>query len=96
MFGVIKKIFNFAGKRKKLLVESMIVAFIGAVFSALQVVAMMFSLDYILSGQISKIWFIFSIMLLSIIGRAACSYYATNAQTENRIFYGGRKAYPHR
>lgn len=54
MFGVLKKIFAFAGKREKLLVKSMIVAFVGAVFSALQVVAMMFSLDYIVSGQISK------------------------------------------
>ena len=86
MFGVLKKIFAFAGKRKKLLVKSMIVAFVGAVFSALQVVAMMFSLDYIVSGQISKIWFVFSIMLVSIIGRAACSYYSTNAQTETGYF----------
>ena len=52
MFGVLKKIFAFAGKREKLLVKSMIVAFVGAVFSALQVVAMMFSLDYIVSGQL--------------------------------------------
>ena len=91
MFGVLKKIFAFAGKREKLLVKSMIVAFVGAVFSALQVVAMMFSLDYIVSGQISKIWFVFSIMLVSIIGRAACSYYSTNAQTETGYFMVAEK-----
>lgn len=91
MFGVLKKIFAFAGKRKKLLVKSMIVAFVGAVFSALQVVAMMFSLDYIVSGQISKIWFVLSIMLVSIIGRAACSYYSTNAQTETGYFMVAEK-----
>lgn len=91
MFGVLKKIFSFAGKRKKLLVKSMIVAFVGAVFSALQVVAMMFSLDYIVSGQISKIWFVLSIMLVSIIGRAACSYYSTNAQTETGYFMVAEK-----
>ena len=91
MFGVLKKIFAFAGKRKKLLVKSMIVAFVGAVFSALQVVAMMFSLDYIVAGQISKIWFVFSIMLVSIIGRAACSYYSTNAQTETGYFMVAEK-----
>lgn len=91
MFGVLKKIFKFAGKRKILLVKSMIVAFVGAVFSALQVVAMMFSLDYIVSGQISKIWFVFSIMLVSIVGRAACSYYSTNAQTETGYFMVAEK-----
>ena len=91
MFGVLKKFFAFAGKRKKLLVKSMIVAFVGAVFSALQVVAMMFSLDYIVAGQISKIWFVFSIMLVSIIGRAACSYYSTNAQTETGYFMVAEK-----
>ena len=91
MFGVLKKIFAFAGKRKKLLVKSMIVAVVGAVFSALQVVAMMFSLDYIVAGQISKIWFVFSIMLVSIIGRAACSYYSTNAQTETGYFMVAEK-----
>lgn len=91
MFGVLKKIFAFAGKRKKLLVKSMIVAFVGAVFSALQVVAMMFSLDYIVSGQISKICFVLSIMLVSIIGRAACSYYSTNAQTETGYFMVAEK-----
>ena len=58
MFGVIKKIFSFAGKRKKLLVKSMIVAFIGAVFSALQVVAMMFSLDYIFKNDSSYLLYI--------------------------------------
>ena len=91
MFGVLKRFLLFAGKRKKLLVKSMIVAFVGAVFSALQVVAMMFSLDYIVAGQISKIWFVFSIMLVSIIGRAACSYYSTNAQTETGYFMVAEK-----
>ena len=45
MIRVIKKIFAFSGKRKGLLIRSIFISFIGAVFSALQFLALMVVLD---------------------------------------------------
>ena len=41
MFSVLKKISDFAGTRRGLLKKSMAVAFLGAVFAALQFAALM-------------------------------------------------------
>ena len=49
MFGVLKKIFAFAGSRKSLLIRSMLVAFLGAVFSAVQFGALLLTLDVLVS-----------------------------------------------
>ena len=45
MFSVLKKISDFAGTRRGLLKKSMAVAFLGAVFAALQFAALMLTLD---------------------------------------------------
>lgn len=101
MFGVLKKIFAFAGSRKKLLIKAMIIAFLGALFSALQVVAIVLTLDCILLGKVDSIWLILLIMLISIAGHAFCSYHSINLETETgycmvaekRIHIGNRLRY---
>lgn len=101
MFGVLKKIFAFAGSRKKLLIKAMIIAFLGALFSALQVVAIVLTLDCILLGKVDSIWLILLIMLISIAGHAFCSYHSINLETETgycmvaekRIHIGNRLHY---
>ena len=47
MFGILKEIFAFAGKKRGLLTKAMLVSFIGAFFAALQFPALMLTLDIV-------------------------------------------------
>lgn len=51
MFGILKEIFAFSGEKRKLLTKSMIVSFVGAVFAALQFLALMMTLDIIVGEK---------------------------------------------
>ena len=82
MFGILKKIFDFAGSRRGLLIKSMLVAFAGAVFSAAQFVALMLTLDMVVSAELGNLWIVLTIMLISVAGKILCSYCATNMETE--------------
>lgn len=95
MFGIIKKIYDFAGSRRKLLKQSIAVAFLGAIFAALQFGALALTLEMLLpaAGTVAmvRIWPVLGIMLISIAGRAACSYWSTNAETETGFFMVAEK-----
>lgn len=103
MYGVLKKIFAFSGSRRGLLKRSMAVAFVGAVFSALQFGALMVVLEAMLADDRGgrTAWVALGIMLLSIAGRAAASYVSNLQQTktgyfmvaEKRIHIGDRLRY---
>lgn len=69
----------------------MIVSFIGAVFGALQFLALMMTLDIIVGGKEAHILPVFAVMLISMLGRQACFYYATNAETETGYFMAAEK-----
>ncbi len=86
MFGILKKIFGFAGSRRKLLIKAMAVAFMGAVFASMQFGALMLSLDMILGQRNTALPPVVGIMLVSILGRMACFYYSTNGETETGYF----------
>lgn len=91
MFSVLKKISDFAGTRRGLLKKSMAVAFLGAVFAALQFAALMLTLDILVGGAALRIWPVIAVMVVSVIGRAACSYWSTNAETETGYFMVAEK-----
>ena len=91
MFSVLKKISDLAGARRGLLKKSMAVAFLGAVFAALQFAALMLTLDILVGGATLRIWPIIGVMVVSVIGRAACSYWSTNAETETGYFMVAEK-----
>lgn len=91
MFGVLKKIFLFAGSRRKLLTESMLVAFLGAVFSALQFMALLLTLDMVVEGTLGRLWPVIAILLVSVVGKTICSYYSTNMETETGYFMVAEK-----
>ena len=103
MYRAFKKIIDFAGVYKSLLLKSMAVSYVGAIFAAMQFWALMLVLDAVLAGQrnIKTAWMAAGIMLIAIAGRAACAYYSTNAQTrtgygmvaEKRIHIGDRLRY---
>ena len=91
MFSVLKKISDFAGPRRGLLKKSMAVAFLGAVFAALQFAALMLTLDILVGGADLRIWPVIGVMVVSVVGRAACSYWSTNAETETGYFMVAEK-----
>lgn len=91
MFGVLKKIYTFAGSRRKLLTRSMLVAFVGAVFTALQFIALMLTLEQIVSGAMGSLWSVIGIMVISVVGRMVCSYRSTNMETETGYFMVAEK-----
>ena len=49
MLQIIKKIFNFAGKKRELLKKAVLTAFVGAIFGALQFAALMIVLDAVIA-----------------------------------------------
>ena len=91
MFSVLKKISDFAGTRRGLLKKSMAVAFLGAVLAALQFAALMLTLDILVGGADLRIWPVIGVMVVSVVGRAACSYWSTNAETETGYFMVAEK-----
>lgn len=91
MFGVLKKIFSFAGSRRKQLTKSMLVAFAGALFAALQFLALLLALDMVIAGTRERLWQVIVIMAVSVIGRLVCSYHSTNMETEVGYFMVAEK-----
>ncbi len=91
MFGILKKIYQFAGKRRGLLLKSMAVAFVGAFFSALQFLALMLALDMVVSGMMRGIGTVVAVMVISVVGKIICSYYSTNMETETGYFMVAEK-----
>lgn len=91
MFGILKKIYIFAGNRRPLLIKSMVVAFLGALFSSVQFAALLLTLDMLISGSLSSLWSVVGLMVLSTVGRAICSYHSTNMETETGYFMVAEK-----
>ena len=91
MFGILKKIYQFAGKRRGLLLKSMAVAFVGAFFSALQFLALMLALDMVVSGMMGGLGTVVAVMVISVVGKIICSYYSTNMETETGYFMVAEK-----
>ncbi len=91
MFGIIKKIFAFAGTKRGLLRKAMGVSLLGALFSSLQFLALMLTIDIVEGSIPVSIWPIAGIMLISILGHIACAYYSTNAETETGYYMAAEK-----
>ena len=64
---------------------------LGAVFAALQFAALMLTLDILVGGADLRIWPVIGVMVVSVVGRAACSYWSTNAETETGYFMVAEK-----
>lgn len=91
MFSVLKKIFAFAGTKRNLLIKAMLVAFLGAVFLALQFAALMMTLDILVGRQPVSVLPVILILVISMTGRLLCSYWSVNAETETGYFMVAEK-----
>lgn len=88
MFGAFKKIAGFSGERRKLMWKSIVISFIGALFSALQFCALFVVLNAVLTANRDwkTAWIALAVMLVSIAGRGASSYFSDMEQTETGYF----------
>ena len=91
MFSVLKQIFAFAGTKRNLLIKAMLVAFLGAVFSALQFAALMMTMDILVGRQPVSVLPVILILVISMTGRLLCSYWSVNAETETGYFMVAEK-----
>lgn len=103
MYGTLKKIFDFSGRRKGLLKKSLVLSFVNGLFASLQFLALFLVVEVLAagSGDVRMVWVSFGIMLVSVLGRIAASYYSMYEQTEvgygmvadKRVFIGDRLRY---
>lgn len=103
MFGTLKKIFAFAGKRKGLLKKSLFFSLLNGIFASLQFSALYFIVEALASESQSStsVWLSFGMMALSVAGRIFASFFSMNEQTvvgygmvaDKRISIGDRLRY---
>ena len=92
MFGIIKKIFRFSGTKRNVLTRAIVIAFIGAVFAAIQFGALMYAAEAVLSSQHSvNMGLLIGALVISVIGRMICFYYSANDETETGYFMVAEK-----
>ena len=92
MFGIIKKIFRFSGTKRSVLTRAIVIAFIGAVFTAIQFGALMYAAEAVLSSQHSvNMGLLIGVLVISVIGRMICFYYSANDETETGYFMVAEK-----
>lgn len=103
MIHIFRKIFTFAGQRKKMLVQSIWISFLGSVFAALQFWALLILIRNILADnrELKTAGYLLGIMLVSIAGKAWATYGSVIKQTETgygmvidkRVHIGDRLKY---
>ncbi|MEN6326608.1 MAG: ABC transporter transmembrane domain-containing protein [Syntrophomonas sp.] len=93
MYHTFQKIIAFSEKHRHLLIKSMLISFLGAIFSALQLMALMIVLDHVLADKrdMSAAWISLGIMILSIAGIAVTSYFSIIKQTETGYYMVAEK-----
>ena len=91
MFGVLKKIFAFSGEKRPVLKRAILIAFVGAIFTALQFLALLLTLDMVVSGNKTSVGLITGILLISVIGRLICFYFSSIDETDTGYFMVAEK-----
>lgn len=69
----------------------MLTAFLGALFSALQFMTLLMTLDMVVSGTMGNILPVIAVMAVSVAGKTICSYCSTNMETETGYFMVAEK-----
>lgn len=103
MFHVFQKIAAFSGERRGQMWRSIAVSFVGSAFSALQFYALLLVLQALTTGNrdAKTAWTALVVMLVSIAGKAAASFFSNMQQTQigyfmvsdKRIHIGDRLRY---
>ena len=103
MIETLKKIYGFAGKRQNLLKKSLLFAFLGGLFAAMQFAALFVAIRTLTAGEpdMGAVWLTLTLMVLSVLGRIVASVFSMNQQTvvgygkvaDRRISIGDRLRY---
>ena len=75
----------------RVLFRAIAVAFIGAVFTALQFGALLYAAQTVLDEKGTDLWKILIIMVISVAGRMVCFYFSSNDETEAGYFMVAEK-----
>lgn len=102
MFESFRKIYEFSGSKKRVLIKSIVFSFINSIFDMFQIFAIAVVLNALISGMnVKTMWMSFGIMLLSIVGKIIPGYISDLSKTdagyfmcaEKRIHIGDRLKY---
>lgn len=93
MIEIFKKIWRFSGKEQKNIRKSIVVGFFNAIFHMLQIGAIFLTIQVLVSGNPEKkiIWYILTLMLISIAGKIATNYFSQLQQTHAGYFMAANK-----
>lgn len=76
--------------------RAILIAFVGAIFTALQFLALLLTLDMVVSGNKTSVGLITGILLISVIGRLICFYFSSIDETDTGYFMVAGKKDPYR
>ena len=94
MFGVLKKIFAFSGEKRPVLKRAILIAFVGAIFTALQFLALLLTLDMVVSGNKTSVGLITGILLFNADpSRKGASLKGRNQGIAHRTVIGAQPVY---
>lgn len=93
MIEIFRKIWNFAGEEQKNIKNSIIVGFVNAVFHMLQIGAIFLTIQALVKKEVGlkTIWYILSLMLMSIVGKIVANYFSQLQQTHAGYFMAANK-----
>ena len=93
MIKTLKKIFNFAGKEKSNIHKSIVVNFINAIFSMLEIMSIYLIISKVLEGNKDAKNSLYALILLviGIIGKTCTQYFSQLQQTHSSFFMTANK-----
>lgn len=93
MIETLRKIWFFSGEEKKNINKSIVLNFIYAMFSMVEIAAIYFVLSKVLGGvkDIKTAWYALGLLLVSVIGKAVMKFYSQLQQTHAGFFMAADK-----
>jgi ATP-binding cassette subfamily B protein len=93
MIETLRKIWFFSGEEKKNINKSIVLNFIYAMFSMVEIAAIYFVLSKVLGGvkDIKTAWYALGLLLVSVIGKAGMKFYSQLQQTHAGFFMAADK-----
>lgn len=88
MFGIIRRFFAFAGKRKGKLKKGIVLALINSIFQALQILALFVVLQALVKGNVTgaTAWAAFGVMFASMLGTIATKQKSVMKEAEGSFY----------
>lgn len=94
MFDTIKRILNIAGKERRKITSGIVISLFHSLFSAMDFFAILYVAVSINELSVKKIWIIFGILLIGLVGKIICKWKITEriSGSSYDVFYEKRLA----